>query len=262
MGKLSVTYCFFQVFLGILLPSDMNTVKKTGIILGSGLSRLKNRLSCRKTLYRDTNSFHNAEALTEKLFGHEVILFSGRRHFYEGYSKDEVLKFAQMSADEGADLLIITNAAGGVNSNLSVSDLMINSSFVNMLRFSTPGKYFTGFLTDAQRRKLSEISSASGLNIRFGIYCCTSGPNYESPAEIRFLRNYGIDAVGMSTVPEILFAGSRNMKAIAISCISNLLKENTGAVTDHSDVVSACGRAYKRFSKLISEILAHKKEFV
>ncbi len=240
----------------------MNKIKKTGIILGSGLGKISDELSHSRRLFKDLQGFHKAEAMEGELFGHSVILFSGRRHFYEGYSQGEVLKFAQMAYESGVDLLVVTNAAGGVNSSFKVSDLMIMSSWINLMKFSLPGGHHSSILNNCQRNLFSELSKGLKLNLRYGVYCCTSGPNYETNAEIRLLKKFGIDAVGMSTVPEILFAIGKKLKVIGISCITNLLKENTDMITDHADVIRASDNAYERFARLISGILENKEKLL
>ncbi len=232
---------------------------KTAIILGSGLSKISNELLNPRVIYSDTSGFHKAKAIEGMLFGRDVIIFSGRRHFYEGYSSEEILFFVNLAYENGAKLLIVSNAAGGINPVLKVSDLMVITSFVNMIKFAYPGSNpMTN--TFKSTRFLKEMGLDLRLNLKFGTYCCTSGPAYETRSEIRFFRKSGIDAIGMSTVPEIIAARNLGIEVIAISCISNILSENTEFETNHNEVVMACEAAYDRFSELIKLILLNTEK--
>ena len=196
------------------------------------------------------------------LFGNDVILFSGRRHFYEGYTPEEILFFVRMAHVQKAELLIISNAAGGVNPSLMVSDLMVITSFVNFIKSVFPFNRSNCTLNREKLDIIKELGLKNFLNLKFGTYCSNSGPNYETRSEIRFLLNAGIDAIGMSTVPEIITGNSLGMKVIGISCISNLLSENAQFETNHEEVVEAGNASYDKFSKLIDLILNNSKRFV
>ena len=167
-----------------------------------------------------------------------------------------------MAHVQKAELLIITNAAGGVNPSLMVSDLMVITSFVNFIKSVFPFERSNCALNRKTLNLIKELGLKNFLNLKFGTYCSNSGPNYETRAEIRFLLTTGIDAIGMSTVPEIITAYSLGMKVIGISCISNLLSENAQFETNHDEVVEAGNASYERFSKLIEIILKNSKRFV
>ncbi len=229
---------------------------KTAIILGSGLSKISKELRNPRVIYSDSAGFHKAKAIEGQLFGKDVIIFSGRRHFYEGYSPDEILFFVNLAYENGAKLLIVSNAAGGINPTLKISDLMIITSFINLIKFTFPGKYYMAH-TFRSTNIIKELGLCLRLNLKFGTYCCTSGPVYETRSEISFFRKSGIDAIGMSTVPEIIAARNLGLDVIGISCISNILSENTEFETNHDEVVMACHAAYDRFSKLIQLILTN-----
>lgn len=234
---------------------------KTAIILGSGLSKISNELLKPRVIYSDKDGFHKAQAIEGQLFGKDVIVFSGRRHFYEGYTTEEILFFVKMAHENGVKLLIVSNAAGGINPSLKISDLMVITSFVNLMKLTFPGKIC---ITHDSRKNgiLKEIGLSSKLNLKFGTYCCNSGPAYETRSEIKFFKKYGIDAIGMSTAPEIIAARNLGIEVLGISCISNTLSENTEFETNHEEVVLACNSAYGRFSKLIELILAKDEEIV
>lgn len=228
---------------------------KTAIILGSGLRQLMNEVRNKTKLYSDEHGFHKAEVISGKLFGKEVVLFTGRRHFYEGYSADEVLSLIRMASDMECSLAIITNAAGGLNPEFEVSDLMVITSFLNMLYRQLPYSGRSKYLNERATEMIRDDGIRHGLGLRFGNYCCSHGPSYESRAETRMLRRIGIDAVGMSTVPEMIEAKRLGMQVIGISCISNMLSENGTFETSHDEVLTACERAYDRFSVLMENLM-------
>lgn len=234
---------------------------KTAIILGSGLSMLKDDLKSKRRFFSDDDGLHRSEAFEGLLFGKEVLLFTGRRHFYEGYSMGDILLLIRMAKEYGAGLAVITNAAGGINPGFKVSDLMVITSFMNLIRkgysYSGAGRY----LKSQSIEKLKQINTSEKLGLKFGTYCSNTGPAYESRAEIRMFRNSGIDAVGMSTVPEIIEATGMGVKVIGISCISNMLAENTEFKTDHDDVLNAGGIAFPKFSLLMKHILQNANSF-
>lgn len=234
---------------------------KTCIILGSGLSQLMNEVKNKTKLYSDEHGFHKAEAISGKLFGKEVVLFTGRRHFYEGYSADEVLSLIRMAREMDCRLAIITNAAGGLNPEFEVSDLMVITSFLNMLNRQLPYSGRSSYLSDRTTNIIRNHGIRFGLGLRFGNYCCCNGPSYESRAETRMLRRFGIDAVGMSTVPEMIEAKRLGMQVIGISCISNMLSENGNFETSHDEVLTACEKSYDSFSLLIENILKKQTSF-
>jgi purine-nucleoside phosphorylase len=235
---------------------------KTAIILGSGLSKIKEELKESNILYKDETGFHKAQAIEGKLFGSNVILFTGRRHLYEGFDLDEMLFFVELAHKEGVKLLIVSNAAGGLNPEFRVSDLMIITSFVNFVRHSIGFSPGTRYVNRESLNMLKEFGLTHKLGLKFGTYCCNLGPTYETRSEIRFLRNFGMDAIGMSTVPEFVRAAGLGMKVIGISCISNMLAESTEFETSHDEVLTACLSAYDRFAVLTEQILKHSGELV
>ena len=236
--------------------------EKVGIILGSGLSSFSDLLTDSKVLYTDEESFHKMKILTGKISGREVVLFAGRRHFYEGYSAEKILEFVDIAKEHGVKLLIISNAAGGLNINFKVSDLMLITSHINFLKrnfIESPNliRYDNGL-----SEKLLKIALGKKINLRKGTYCCLSGPNYESRSEIAYLKKFGIDAVGMSTVPEVLYAAEKGIKTIAISCITNLLSVNGSEITDHSEVVEAGKSAFRNFTEILISIIENSDHLI
>jgi purine-nucleoside phosphorylase len=232
------------------------------VILGSGLNKFKDEVSGAKLFFEDKNSFHGIKAYEGLLAGKKIILFSGRRHFYEGYTKQEILQLIDISKEKNVKLLIITNAAGGINTTFSVSDLMLITSHIHLLGKIRHGRSGNSIYNYAQHEKINDIATRNKIKLHHGTYCWTSGPMYETIAEMKFLKRIGVDAVGMSTVPEILYCNSLGIPVIGISCITNLLTEDTDSVTSHEEVIEAGIIAYPGFSRLIRSIVKKYKSLI
>lgn len=233
----------------------------TGIILGSGLNKFEDELNSAELLYEDKDSFHKLKILKGNIDGNEVVLFSGRRHFYEGYTNDKILEGVEIARKIGIKLLIITNAAGGLNPGFNVSDLMLITAHLNFLY-----KKFSGNAGNMYDRKKLELvrkfAAEEKIILRSGSYCCTTGPMYETTSEIRLLNKFKIDAVGMSTIPETLYGNSMGIQTIGFSCITNLLSENPTSKTTHDEVIEAGNVAYSNFSKLLKKIILNSSELI
>lgn len=229
---------------------------RIGIILGSGLHNFSDELVSPGIIYEDRNSFHNIRVLTGKIRSNEIVLFSGRRHYYEGYDNDKIFQNINMSKDLGIDLLILTNAAGGLNKRFRVSDIMLITSHYNFIKNRFTDRCIADFYDKALHDKIKNIALRSRIVLRSGSYCCLPGPMYETKSEIRYLTKAGIDAVGMSTVPEMIHAGNSGIKTIAFSCITNLLSENSTGITNHEEVVEAGKNSYNTFSSLIKNLIS------
>ncbi len=152
--------------------------------------------------------------------------------------------------------MIITNAAGGINKNFSVPDIMLMTSHVNFLNKVAPHAINSEIYDRQLINKIRIIAKEEKINLKFGSYCCCLGPVYETKSETRFFSKYGIDAVGMSTVPEILFAAKNGIKTIGFSCITNLLSGDISKITEHDEVIDAGRKAYTNFSKLLKTIIS------
>jgi purine-nucleoside phosphorylase len=237
-------------------------MSKIGIILGSGLNNFENEINLSDLIFKDESSFHKLKAFSGKISGENVVLFSGRRHFYEGFKKNDLSKLIEIAKDNKVKLLIITNAAGGINNTFEVSDLMLLTShiqFHNKFIFNSDGRsiYRRSWID-----RLNLIAIKNKIKLRNGTYCWTSGPMYETVSEMKFLKKIGVDAIGMSTVPEILYSNSLGINTIAISCITNLLSEDPAMITSHEDVIKAGKKAYPAFSRLIKSIIENHSEFI
>jgi purine-nucleoside phosphorylase len=233
---------------------------KIGIILGSGLNKITEELKNPSVLNEDIDSFHKLKILSGKILGKEVILFSGRRHFYEGYKDDKILESVELAKEFGIKTLIITNAAGGINKTFRISDLMLISSHFNFLKKSFVKCNIDKIYDINLIKKIKKIALMNRLNLRTGSYCCATGPMYETKSEIRFLSKIGVDAVGMSTIPEVLKSKDLGINIVAVSCITNLLSENPSGITNHEEVIEAGKNAYENFSALIKIIISNSNE--
>lgn len=235
---------------------------KIGIILGSGLNKFTEELTSPRIISHDENSFHNICVYEGKIAEKTIILFSGRRHLYEGYTPDKILENVEIAKKQGVGILIVTNAAGGINTGFKVADLMLITSHINLLNRSIAHGHQTIFYDRKLSEKVKQIAIEEKIILRYGSYFCNQGPMYETKSEIRYLTKYGIDAVGMSTVPEIIYANKLGMKTIGFSCITNLLNESSLKITDHDEVVEAGRTAFQKFSKLLKKIIIKSGELL
>jgi purine-nucleoside phosphorylase len=231
---------------------------KIGIILGSGLGKVAEILTDTVTIhYKDIPHFHGTS-----VEGHEgklllglyqnipVVILQGRFHYYEGYPMDEVVFPTRTICALGIHTLILTNAAGGINTRYKPCDLMIIEDHINLMgdnplkgpNLAELGPRFPD-MTDAYHKaatqSLIEAATELKLPIQKGVYAGLVGPTYETPAEIRMLRILGADAVGMSTVPESIAANHLGVRVCGISCITNLAAGISGQKLMHEEVIDS-----------------------
>lgn len=247
-----------------------------GIILGSGLGNLANEIEDPvKISYADIPNFpiprvagHAGELVFGKLSGKAVLCMNGRFHFYEGYDMPTVAMPVRVMKLLGVSKLIVTNAAGGVNRDFSSGNLMLIDDFINFmgdnpLRGENVEEFGTRFpdmtlALDPELKLLAErCAEKVGVELKRGVYMGFRGPNYETPAEIRFAGLIGADAVGMSTVPEILTARHAMLPVVGISCITNMAAGITGKALSHEEVNETAGRVNEEFRRLIKELIAN-----
>lgn len=198
--------------------------------------------------------------------GTAVAVLCGRWHFYEGYSLEQVVFPVRTLARWGAKILIVTNAAGGVNPSFMPGDLMLIRDHINLLGASplrgpnidALGPRFPD-MSEAYDRELLGLARRCartlGLNVREGVYLATMGPNYETPTEVRMMRLLGADAIGMSTVPEVIAARHAGMRVLGISMISNLAAGLKKGILTHEEVIATGKRTGKTLGKLLRAIL-------
>ena len=195
-----------------------------------------------------------------------MVALQGRLHYYEGFTQQEITLPIRVLAALGIKTLLLTNAAGGVNLGFKPGDLMLISDHINYSganpligpnleafgpRFPDMSDLYTKSLRDAIKEKAAE----AGIGLQEGVYAMYSGPNYETPAEIRMFRTLGADAVGMSTVPEALVAGHSGLQVVGVSCITNMAAGVLPQKLDHSEVVETAAKVHDLFQKLVDVIL-------
>ncbi len=232
---------------------------KTGIVLGSGLNNFSDEVEDKKIIFSDDSGFHKRKIYTGSINEKPVVLFEGRQHIYEGNDVSTVCGNVEKAKELDVDLLIITNAAGGINSVFEVGDLMIMTSHINLMqkRSDTCFNPYNRNIINNVRNVCTENS----IPVRYGAYCGVTGPNYESNSEINVFKKFHADAIGMSTIHEIMRANNQGIKTIGISCITNLLRFNNMKAADHSEVVEAGKNSYERFSSLLKCLVTNSHLF-
>jgi purine-nucleoside phosphorylase len=243
---------------------------KIGLILGSGLGDFVENLDrVMRIPYCEIPDFpistvagHEGAFVFGDINGASVVALQGRLHYYEGYAQQEITIPVRIMKKLGVETLILTNAAGGINLDFSAGALMLIKDHINYsggnpligLNMDEFGPRFpdaSDIYTKELRIKLKEVASREGILLKEGVYMMYSGPNYETPAEIRFFRTAGADAVGMSTVPEALIACHCGMKVIGISCITNMATGILEKKLDHSEVIEIANKVKLDFTKLV-----------
>lgn len=254
------------------LRERMAEVPQTVIVLGSGLGRLGEEIEVTASFpYKDIPHFpvstvegHAGTLIVGRLGNTNVMAMNGRFHYYEGYSMKEVTYAIRVFHALGVRTLLVSNAAGGVNPSFRVGDLMLITDHINMLPENPlrganvePGPRFLDMSTayDLELRNMvKQIAAEKGIALHEGIYLATQGPTYETPAEYRMFRLMGADAVGMSTVPEIIVARHCGMRCLGMSVITN--SGQKCAEVSHEEVKVAADNAQPRMSALFSALLS------
>ncbi len=245
-----------------------NIETKIGIILGSGLGTLVDELRGTASIkFDEIPNFpvssvegHKGEVLSGSLSGVSILAFSGRVHYYEGYSIHEVCFPVRVMAGLGVEILIITNVAGAINESYSPGDIIVISDHINLMG-DNPLRGTTHFvdMTEAYSRELRTLAHRTadglGMKLREGVYLALPGPSYETPAEIRMLRNTGADIVGMSTVPEVIVANSLGISVLGLSMITNMAAGITGMPLSHEKIIEAAHNAANKFKGLVGAII-------
>ncbi|WP_423799002.1 purine-nucleoside phosphorylase [Neobacillus sp. SAB-20_R2A] len=256
------------------LKEKYEKVPKIGLILGSGLGVLAEEIEQPfKIPYNEIPDFpvstvegHAGQLVFGLLNGIEVVAMQGRFHFYEGYSMDKVTFPVRVMKELGVEILIVTNAAGGVNESFTPGDLMIITDHINNMGTNPligPNDSHFGVrfpdMSEAYTKELrtiaKEIASRLNIDVREGVYFGNPGPVYETPAEIRMVRTLGGDAVGMSTVPEVIVARHSGMKVLGISCISNMAAGILDQPLTHDEVIETTEKVKANFLLYIKEIV-------
>ncbi|RUS48110.1 purine-nucleoside phosphorylase [Cohnella sp. AR92] len=249
-------------------------VPEIGLILGSGLGVIGDEVEDAVTIpYGEIPHFpvstvegHAGELVIGRLQGRTVALMRGRFHMYEGYEPERTALPVRVMKQLGVKTLLVTNAAGGVNLDFSSGNLMIISDHLNLTGRNPlvgPNDNALGVrfpdMSDAYSKRLRQVAketaSELGVPVKEGVYAGLLGPNYETPAEIRYLRVIGADAVGMSTVPEVIVARHAGIEVIGISCITNMAAGILDQPLSHEEVMETTERVKSQFVSLVLALL-------
>jgi purine-nucleoside phosphorylase len=213
---------------------------------------------------------HKDQLVIGQLEGQDVLIMQGRTHYYEGISMAEVGLPVRVMQRLGVKIVIVTNAAGAVNQDFQPGDLMLITDHINLLGMAgnSPlrgpnldelGARFPD-MSQAYDRQLMEITrqvaKEQGIQLRQGVYSCLAGPSFESPADLRFLRAIGVDAVGMSTVPEVVVARHGGQRVLGFSGISNKANLNGNTITTHEEVLEAGKVIAPKLTALLKGVLS------
>jgi len=256
------------------LKQKYENAPKIGLILGSGLGVLAEEIeNAVKIPYSDIPEFpvstvegHAGQLVFGTINGVEVVAMQGRFHYYEGYSFEKVTFPVRVMKKLGVETLIVTNAAGGVNETFSPGNLMLISDHINNMgtnpligpndnklgaRFPDMSEAYCKNL----RKMARNVAEKIGLAIQEGVYVGNTGPSYETPAEVKMLRVLGGDAVGMSTVPEVIVARHAGMKVLGISCISNMAAGILDQPLNHEEVIETTEKVKADFLSYVKELI-------
>ena len=246
-----------------------------GLILGSGLGDYADTLENTVHIpFGDIPGFpvptvagHSGALVIGTKCGKTVAVAQGRIHYYEGLPQQVITLPVRVMAALGVKTLVLTNACGGINTNFRPGDLMLISDHINFSganpligpnldafgpRFPDMSDLYTASL----RRCIRENAAAAGIPLQEGVYAMYSGPNYETPAEIRMFRILGADTVGMSTVPEALVAGHCGMQVVGVSCVTNMAAGVLPRKLNHAEVMETAARVRSVFARLVDIILS------
>lgn len=262
-----------------VIQSRIQVKPEIGLVLGSGLGGLADTLENAVAIpYSDIPGWplstvhgHRGQLVIGYLEGKCVVAQQGRAHFYEGYTMQQVTFPIRVMHYLGAHTVILTNAAGGVNKNYRVGDLMLLNDHINFVGMggSNPlvgpnddslGPRFLGMAQTydrSLRQNARRVADENNIPLHEGVYCCLAGPNFETPAEIRMLRTIGADAVGMSTVHEVLVARHAGMRVMACSGITNECIDEVDSTqeTNHEEVLDAGKILVPRLTALLRGVL-------
>ena len=250
---------------------------RVAIILGSGLGSLADAVESSTSIpYGEIPSWpvstvigHQGRLVVGMLAGREVVVMQGRVHYYEGYSMAQVTLPVRVFQRLGVEVLFVTNAAGAINPDFQPGDLMLINDHINLIGMSglSPlrgpnldelGPRFPDMSRAYDRQLLSfarQVMQEDGIPLREGVYAGLAGPSFETPADLRFLRLIGADAVGMSTVPEVTVARHGGTRVLGISGISNKANLDGNTITSHAEVLEAGQKIVPKLITLVRGVL-------
>jgi len=255
------------------IQSHTSVRPRVAIILGSGLGDLARDVEVKdKILYKDIPNFpvstvkgHNGQLIFGSLSGVEVVAMQGRFHYYEGYSMQEVTFPIRVFKQLGIEYLFVSNASGGTNPDFEVGDIMFITDHINMMpnplignnidelgpRFVDMSEAYDHELL----RKAIRVANKHGIRYKTGVYAGLSGPTYETPSEYNYVKILGGDAVGMSTVPEVIVARHMDIPVFAVSVISDLGVMGKIRMISHQEVLAAVEQVTPKLITIIKDLL-------
>jgi purine-nucleoside phosphorylase len=261
------------------LKARMNTSPKTAIILGTGLGQLASEITDTYEFdYQDIPNFpvstvegHSGKLIFGKLGGVDILAMKGRFHFYEGYSMKEVTFPVRVMYELGVKTLFVSNAAGGMNPKFKIGDLMVITDHINFFpehplrgknlptgpRFPDMHEPYDPMLI----KMADDIAHREGIPVKHGVYVGVQGPTFETPAEYRMYRILGGDAVGMSTVPEVIVAHHCGIRTFGVSVITDLGGFDTPVEVSHEEVQEAANKAQPFMTKIMKEMIIWAQKF-
>ncbi|HOY37934.1 MAG: purine-nucleoside phosphorylase [Bacteroidales bacterium] len=247
---------------------------EVGIVLGTGLGGLVSEIEIEKIIsYNEIPNFpvstvegHSGQLIFGKLSGKFVIAMKGRFHYYEGYALSQVVLPIRVMAQLGIKNLFLSNASGGVNPDFEIGDLMVINDHINLIPNPLIGKHEPEFgvrfpdmgqaYNPTLIHRAGEVAKALGIKLMYGVYTATTGPTYETPAEYRYFRIIGSDAVGMSTVPEVIVANQMGIPCFAMSIITDLGVPGKIVTITHEDVQKVAAGAEKKMTQIFKKLIA------
>jgi len=266
-------YIMIEETLDYINEYTDNFEPEIGIVLGSGLGDLADKYCDIAIPYSNIPHFakstvqgHKGQLVFADINGRKVVMMQGRNHFYEGHSMSDVTYPIKVIKKLGVKTLILTNAAGAVNKSFRPADLMVITDHINFMGTNPLiGRNDENFgvrfpdMSEVYSKNLIKIVDAAGrllkLDLKHGVYMATTGPSYETPAEIRMARFMGADAIGMSTVPEAIVANYCGIEVIGISCISNYATGVSTKKLSHEEVIETTDKVKSKFKELVLLLL-------
>ena len=256
------------------LKGRIGEIPNTAIILGTGLGELANEIDDKREIsYEDIPNFpvstvegHSGKLIIGKLGGKDVLAMQGRFHYYEGYTMQQVTFPIRIFKPLGIEYLFVSNAAGGMNPSFDIGDIMLIEDHINMFpehplhgkNYDELGPRFPDMSVpyDVNLRLMAmEIAKEKNIKLQHGVYVGVQGPTFETPAEYNFFRIIGGDAVGMSTVPEVIVANHAKMKVLAFSIITDLGVIGKIVEVSHEDVQKAAKIAQPKMAEIMRTIV-------
>jgi purine-nucleoside phosphorylase len=258
------------------IQANTSVQPSIGIILGTGLGALAGELTIETTLNYEmiphfplsTVEFHSGKLFLGTLEGKPVVVMQGRFHYYEGYSMQQVTFPVRVMHALGVRTLLVSNAAGGMNPDFQTTDLMVIEDHIGLLLPQNPlvgpnppefGDRFPDMSEPYSKALIEQafrVASERGISLKKGVYVSVTGPQLETRAEYRMLRQWGADAVGMSTVPEVIVANQMGMAVFGVSVITDMCLPDTLEKADISKIIAAAGAAEPKLTELMRGLVS------